>query len=103
YFDTNLDPKSNVDRITDFAHHVDKIELSHAIFAHLNAPGVVLKASMFHVGAVAHDHNDHIMSNPANGVLTYDSNGNAAGGVTHFATLAPHLLTLTNTDFMVIA
>ena len=46
---------------------------------------------MFHVGAAAHDANDRIIYNPNNGFLTYDGNGNHAGGAVHFATLVPHL------------
>jgi Ca2+-binding RTX toxin-like protein len=57
---------------------------------------------MFHTGAHAHDGNDHIIYNPGNGWLIYDANGSAAGGAVHFATLAPHL-TLTSTDFLVVA
>lgn len=100
-FDTAPDAPANVDVITDFTHAFDKIELSHADFGLLSGPGAVLAAGMFHVGAKAHDANDHIMYNPNNGWLIYDSNGMAAGGASHFATLTPHL-TLTNTDFLVI-
>ena len=38
--------------------------------------------------------------NPATGALSYDVNGNAAGGATQFATLATGLA-LTNADFVV--
>ena len=101
FFDTALDAATNVDRITDFTHGVDKIELSAFDFAGIGGPGV-LGAGQFFAGAGAHDANDHIIYNPNNGFLSYDSNGNAAGGVTHFATLAHHL-DLHNTDFVVIA
>jgi Ca2+-binding RTX toxin-like protein len=100
-FDATLNPMANVDGITDFQHGVDRIDLSHSIFAALNPPGT-LHFGMFHEGPAAHAANDRIIYTPANGWLTYDSNGNAAGGATHFATLAAHL-TLTNTDFLVVA
>ena len=57
---------------------------------------------MFFEGAHAHDATDRIIYNPQNGWLTYDSNGSAAGGVHHFATLNAHL-TLTNADFLVVS
>jgi Ca2+-binding RTX toxin-like protein len=101
FFDTTLNAATNVDRITDFKHGVDKIVLSALDFAGIGGPGV-LGAGQFFAGAGAHDVNDHIIYNPNNGFLSYDSNGNAPGGVTHFATLAHHL-DLHNTDFVVIA
>jgi serralysin len=100
-FSTVLDAASNVDRITDFKHGTDKIELSHAIFAALNSSGA-LHAGMFCKGAHAHDADDHIIYNPANGWLSYDANGNHLGGATHFATLAAHLA-VTGSDFLVVA
>ena len=100
-FDAALSAVANVDTIADFAHAIDKIELGHTIFAATNASGV-LTASMFFSGTGAHDASDRIIYNPANGFLTYDSNGDAAGGAVHFATLAPNLA-MTNTDFLVVA
>jgi Ca2+-binding RTX toxin-like protein len=100
-FDAALNASTNVDRITDFAHLVDKIDLSHGIFPAAGPVGHLAAAAFFE-GAAAHDASDRIIYNPANGFLTYDSNGSAAGGVHHFATLALHL-TLTNADFLVVA
>ena len=91
---------ASVDRITDFKHLADKIELDHAVFSATNFSGK-LAAAMFFAGAHAHDADDHIIHNPLNGWLVYDTNGNAAGGAYHFATLAAHL-SLTNADFLVI-
>jgi Ca2+-binding RTX toxin-like protein len=99
-FDTPL-TVPGVATITDFVHGVDKIDLSHAIFSKTNAAGA-LAAGMFFVGAHAHDADDHIIYNSANGWLVYDSNGNAAGGTHHFATLAAHLH-LSASDFFIIA
>jgi Ca2+-binding RTX toxin-like protein len=101
-FNAALNALTNVDQITDFAHGIDKIELGHAVFTATNAPGRALAGGMFHAGAHAHDANDHIIYNPANGWLIYDANGSAAGGAVHFATLAPHL-TITSADFLVVA
>jgi serralysin len=100
-FDAALSAVANVDAIDDFAHGIDRIELSHQIFAATNASGA-LTASMFFNGTGAHDASDRIIYDPASGFLTYDSNGNAAGGAVHFATLSPHLA-MTNIDFLVVA
>ena len=75
--------------------------LSKAYFAGIGLPGD-LAAGKFFEGAHAHDANDRIIYNPNTGWLTLDTDGNARGIATHFATLAPHL-TLHNTDFIVVA
>ncbi|MEQ1715238.1 MAG: hypothetical protein ABL907_04515 [Hyphomicrobium sp.] len=51
---------------------------------------------------LAHDADDRIIYNTASGVLTYDSNGNAAGGtIAQFALLTTKPA-LTSADFLVI-
>lgn len=99
-FDAALSAAANVDTITDFAHAVDKIELDNDIFTATNASGT-LTASMFFSGAKAHDQSDRIIYNPVNGFLTYDSNGNVAGGAVQFAKLDANLA-VTNADFLVV-
>jgi serralysin len=90
------------DHITDFAPGIDTMKLSHGLFDHLSAPGHVLAAAMFHVGAGFTATGQRIDYDPSTGVLTYDSNGVAAGGGrAHIATLAPHL-DLHHTDFIVM-
>ncbi len=84
----------NVDRITDFAVGIDDILLLSSVFG---AIGASLSASEFRIGAAV-DANDFILYNEATGALTYDSNGNAAGGATQFATLQTGLA-LTVADF----
>ena len=49
----------------------------------------------------AHDADDHIIYNKATGALSYDSNGNLAGGVTQLATLTNKPMLQAN-DFLVI-
>jgi Ca2+-binding RTX toxin-like protein len=98
-FRSDLSPGLNLDRITDFTVHVDKIFLDQTVF-HGIGHGGVLPAGLFHVGAGAHDANDHIIYNPHNGFLIYDANGSHPGGTVHFATLAPHL-GLTHADLLV--
>jgi Ca2+-binding RTX toxin-like protein len=73
-FDTALGP-TNIDRITNFQHHIDKIDLSHAIFTKAGAIGTLTAAAFFE-GTAAHDASDRIIYNPANGHVIYDSNGN---------------------------
>jgi Ca2+-binding RTX toxin-like protein len=99
-FSTKLNALANVDTIVDFNVPQDTVRLNHTIFTGLVA-GRTLAAGAFFVGAAAHDASDRIIYNSANGQLFFDSNGNAAGGATHFATLAPHLA-LTNADFFVV-
>jgi Ca2+-binding RTX toxin-like protein len=82
-FATALNAATNVDTIADFAHAVDDIVLSQAIFAGI---GATLDASEFQVG-LADTATDRIIYNNITGQLFYDSNGNAAGGQTLFATV----------------
>ena len=98
-FDTAL-KSAGVDTITDFTHNLDHILLSHSIFTKTNAVGT-LAGGQFFVGTRAHDANDHIIYNASNGWLIYDTNGNKAGGATHFATLDAHL-TVTAADFLIV-
>ncbi|MFB9980311.1 beta strand repeat-containing protein [Mesorhizobium kowhaii] len=101
-FHTALDALTNVDHITDFSVVDDTIQVDNAIFAALGGNGT-LTADQFvkNTNGVAGDGNDHIIYETDTGWLTYDSNGSAAGGSTHFATLAANLA-LTNADFVVV-
>ncbi|MBK8816586.1 MAG: VCBS repeat-containing protein [Methylococcaceae bacterium] len=87
------------DRITDFNVADDTIQLENGIFTQLTTTGV-LSVNNFKIG-VATDADDFILYNSVNGVLTYDSNGNGAGGATQIAVLGIGLA-LTNADFGVI-
>ncbi|WP_095090704.1 beta strand repeat-containing protein [Mesorhizobium sophorae] len=101
-FTTALNASTNVDRITDFSVADDTIRVDNAIFAALGGSGT-LTADQFikNTTGLAGDGNDHIIYETDTGWLTYDSNGSAAGGSTHFATLAANLA-LTNADFVVV-
>ncbi|MBP2238491.1 Ca2+-binding RTX toxin-like protein [Sinorhizobium kostiense] len=61
-----------------------------------------LSADMFwkSTSGAAHDAKDRIFYEIDTGKLFYDSNGNAAGGAVHFATLSANLA-LTNADFLI--
>lgn len=93
----------NADRIYDFANRSgnnDTIRLENAVMTKLGAFGK-LNAAFFKACATAADANDHVIYNKATGVLSYDANGSASGGVTVLATLTTKP-TLTPTDFFVI-
>ena len=89
---------ANVDRIVDFVVPADIVQLENAVFGGL--AGGVLKAAAFHKGAAAHDATDRIIYNAVAGTLTFDANGDAAGGAKLFATLGKNLA-MTNADFFV--
>jgi microcystin-dependent protein len=102
-FEKSLDASTNRDSVGDFgnaAGNNDTFHLDNAVFARLGAPGS-MNAAFFRAGAAAADANDYIVYNRATGSLSYDSNGNAAGGMVQFAVLA-NKAALTAADFVVI-
>ncbi|RWF10382.1 MAG: calcium-binding protein, partial [Mesorhizobium sp.] len=98
-FSSALNASTNKDTITDFDVANDTIVLDHTIFTTLGGPGI-LAAGSFYIGTAATDADDRIIYNSATGTLTYDSNGNAAGGAVQFANVGAGQA-LTNADFMV--
>jgi len=94
---------ANRDVIRDFTNapgHNDQFHLENAVMPKLGAAGA-LKGTAFFAGAAAHDADDRIIYNKANGILFYDSNGNLAGGSVALATLTTKPV-LTAADFVVI-
>ncbi|RFB93271.1 hypothetical protein B5K08_13385 [Rhizobium leguminosarum bv. trifolii] len=96
-FNTALNA-AGVDSITDFITRAansgvhDRIVLSNAAGMFTALADGTLTTAAFAVanGGLAQDASDRIIYDPTNGWLTYDSNGNAAGGDRiHFATLDP--------------
>jgi Ca2+-binding RTX toxin-like protein/subtilisin family serine protease len=87
------------DVISDFNHAQDTIRLDHHAFAAIGRGA--LDPGYFRVGPSALDANDHIIYDRSTGVLSYDANGNAAGGVTELAILT-HTPLLAANDFVVI-
>lgn len=98
-FNTALNTATNLDVITDFIHNADKITLENLIFAKLTATGA-LAATNFALNAAA-DANDFIIYNTANGVLSYDADGNGADAAVAFVKLTG-IPGLTSGDFMII-
>jgi Ca2+-binding RTX toxin-like protein len=92
---------ANRDTITDFNHVNDAFRLENAVMKTIGGPGM-LNAAFFRAGATALDANDHIIYNKASGYIDYDSNGNAAGGVTHLALLTNKPVNVAFNDFVVI-
>ena len=104
-FNNALNATLNRDTITDFVHGSDKIHLENAIMTKLaGANNTVLSAAQFFKGTAAHDLDDRIIYNSTTGALSYDADGNKAGGVTavQFAILLNHPLNITNADFFII-
>ncbi len=89
--------------MTDFRTTNDTIRLENGIFAALGTATGRLASSKFWASAsgVAHDASDRIIYNKTTGVLTYDSNGNAAGGAVAFAVLTSKP-PLSAADFLVV-
>jgi Ca2+-binding RTX toxin-like protein len=98
-FNTALNAVSNVDSILDFNVAQDTIRLDNGVFTALGAGPFT--AGMFTKGAAAIQADDRIVYNSSTGALIYDTNGNAAGGATQFATLSKGLA-LTYLDFQII-
>jgi Ca2+-binding RTX toxin-like protein len=94
---------ANRDLITDFSNipgDNDVFHLENAVMTKVGAAGA-LAATAFFAGAAAHDGDDRIVYNKVNGALSYDANGNAAGGITLLAIIADKPV-LTSADFVVI-
>lgn len=87
-FDTALNAKGNVDRITDFLPGVDRIELENAIFKKLTVAGELSPAN-FRASATgtAADSSDFILYHTGTGKLYYDADGSGKGAAVMFATL----------------
>jgi serralysin len=98
-FSTTLNATTNVDRILDFTVADDTIAVDNAKFTGL-ASGNLL-AGHFFIGAAAHDGNDRIIYNAANGALMFDRDGTGAIAAVRFATLDAGLA-LTAADFVVV-
>ena len=99
FFNTTLNVATDVDTVVDFSVANDTFRLENAVFAGL-AVGA-LAADAFHIGAAAADAEDRIIYNSGTGALSFDSNGNAAGGLTMFAQLSAGL-GLNSADFVVV-
>ena len=92
---------ANRDVITDFSHVYDTIKLSHSFFKGMGTGP--LHSNYFFAGTHAHDADDHIIYNKANGTLYYDSDGTGAHAQVLFAVVANHANAgLAFSDFVLI-
>jgi Ca2+-binding RTX toxin-like protein len=105
-FDTAL--KSNLDRITDFEHLADQIQLSLSIFTNIKGADNVFDSTDLLSGSWtgkqkvnATSSNEHLIFNTANNGLYYDADGSAKGAAVQFATLIG-VSSLTLDDFTII-
>lgn len=83
WFDTTANATTNKDNITDFATGIDKLQFSVSVLTALGANGqFIVNDSRFwsSTTGVAHDTDDRLIYNTVTGALSYDSNGNVAGG-----------------------
>jgi Ca2+-binding RTX toxin-like protein len=100
-FNTTLSATTNVDHIFDFSSVSDKILLSHSVFTAAGGLGTLAAGAFVISTSGAADADDRIVYNSTTGALIYDSNGNAAGGATQFATLSTGLA-LTHNNFTIV-
>ena len=100
-FNTALDPATNVDTVTDFNVTADTIWLDDLFFAALSTGPLAAAAFRTNATGQGEDTDDRIVYNTSTGELSYDSDGNGAGGSVLFAKLTAGLA-LTSADFVVI-
>ncbi|WOS65230.1 calcium-binding protein [Sinorhizobium fredii] len=101
-FNTAPNASSNVDQVEDFSVADDTIRLENAVFTAISGTGTLTAAQFVkNTTGSAADASDRIIYETDTGKLYYDSNGNAAGGPVHFATIGTNL-SITNADFFVV-
>jgi Ca2+-binding RTX toxin-like protein len=104
-FNTKLNKKTNLDKVTDFVIKDDSLYLDNAIFKKLGkgteaSPGK-LKAGLLAIGDQAKDKNDYLVYDSKKGVLSYDEDGSGGKAAVAFATLGKNLK-MTVKDFFII-
>ncbi|CAN5448389.1 hypothetical protein BH10PSE7_BH10PSE7_07800 [soil metagenome] len=115
FFTTTPDSEKNFDVVSDFQHGIDEIMLSKSVFTnaigesikglHANDLGPLLGA-FFHIGLQAGPgatgKNDFILYDQANGILSYDPDGNREAHAEIIAVFKRGTV-MTSDDFTVIA
>lgn len=104
-FDTKLNARSNMDRVFDFNVKYDSIYLDNAVFTKVGKGSlekpVKLKMGAFWSGSEAHDANDRILYDKANGALYYDKDGTGSAAQVKFAQLSKGLK-MSHHDFFIV-
>ena len=90
----------NVNRVMDFSHNADTIELIQAYMWEL--PLGALSAAAFRQGSAAADASDRIIFNASNGNLYYDSDGNGAEAQRLFGNVTVESGQIDHTDFVLV-
>ena len=97
---------NNADRITDFVHSADKIQLDNADFAGVGATGTLAQGKFFKGANVdatgANDPTDRVLYDTDSGKLYYDSDGNGPNGKVLIATVVGDPDNLAFSDIQVI-
>ncbi|MEY9324248.1 Ca2+-binding RTX toxin-like protein [Sinorhizobium fredii] len=102
FFNSTLSATTNVDSVTDFNVANDTIRLENSVFTAIVGTGALTAAQFVkNTTGLAADASDRIIYESDTGKLFYDSNGNAAGGSVHFATVSTNL-GITAADFFVV-
>ncbi|CAN5134421.1 hypothetical protein BH10PSE7_BH10PSE7_41520 [soil metagenome] len=103
-FNAVLDKKTSIDRIVDFSHANDTMQLDKSIFQTLGAS--VTKTEFRKAGSVATahalDNNDHLICNETNGALFCDPDGNGLLKQVQFAVLTGSPDDLAASDFILV-
>lgn len=92
--------EKNVDKIKDFNHKLDTIQLDHEIFLGLKLGS--LSRSAFHIGTKAHDRSDRIIYDSASGKLYFDEDGTGRRVAVEFAVLDNKTQVLNHSDFYIV-
>ena len=79
----------NIDNITDFSPVDDNLQLAKAIFTKLTTLGSI-QSTNFKMSTRAEDNNDFLIYNKANGLLSYDPDGNGYQALIKIAYLGTH-------------
>jgi Ca2+-binding RTX toxin-like protein len=90
---------NNVDTVADYNVAADTVRLQNGVFTGLAAG--VLAAAAFFKGTAAHDVDDRIIYNAANGGLFFDKDGTGEAVAVRFATVSTGLA-MTSNDFVVV-
>jgi Ca2+-binding RTX toxin-like protein len=98
-FDTPLDPRTNLDTITDFDVSMDTIALAGSFFGGIGGAGTV-PAFTFHVGSGATSVTDRIIYDRDQGTLYYDADG--TGGFAQIAFAKVGAIDLSYANFKII-
>ncbi|WP_331373430.1 calcium-binding protein [Sinorhizobium chiapasense] len=102
FFNSALNATTNVDTINGFTVADDTVRLENLIFSAIVGTGTLTAVQFVkNTTGLAADANDRIIYESDTGKLLYDSNGNAAGGSVHFATIGTNLA-LTAADFFIV-